>query len=132
MPRDDVLPDDEWEKHKFSVETELKERELRLSADRLRADNRRNILIGALVPIVIGLMTAVPTYINSLNQQALQKANFEAQLITDSVRTGDPDQAAMNLAFLVQSGLLSGEVASRVEEYLQERLPGTGRALPTP
>ena len=83
-----------------------------------------------LVPIVVALMTAVPTYINSLNQQALQKAAFEAQLITESVKTGHPDQAAVNLSFLVESGLLSGETALRVRAYLKERLPGTGRALP--
>lgn len=130
MASDDVAPNSEWEKHKFDVETRLKERELQLATDRLRVESHRNILIGALVPIVIALMTAVPTYINSLNQQALQKATFEAQLIIDSVKTGDPNQAAENLAFLVRSGLLSGDTATRVEKYLQTRKPGTGRALP--
>jgi hypothetical protein len=65
-----------------------------------------------------------------LNQQTLQKATFEAQLITDSVKTGDPDQAAVNLEFLVQSGLLSGDTGVRVREYLERRQPETGRALP--
>jgi hypothetical protein len=130
MTSHDVAQDPDWAKHKFEVETQLKQRELQLAADRLRVENRRNILISALVPIVVALMTAVPTYLNSLNQQALQKAAFEAQLITDSVRTGNPDQAAQNLEFLVQSGLLSGETATRVASYLQTRQPGTGRALP--
>lgn len=130
MTSHDVAQDPDWAKHKFEVETQLKQRELQLAADRLRVENRRNILISALVPIVVALMTGVPTYLNSLNQQALQKAAFEAQLITDSVRTGNPDQAAQNLEFLVQSGLLSGETATRVAAYLQTRQPGTGRALP--
>lgn len=130
MASDDVAPNFEWEKHKFAVETQLKERELQLATDRLRAESLRNILIGALVPIVVALMTGVPTYINSLNQQALQKATFEAQLIIDSVKTGDPDQAAVNLAFLVQSGLLSGQTATRVENYLKTRKPKEGRFLP--
>lgn len=120
----------EWEQKKFDIETRLKERELHLAAERLKTENRRNILIGMLVPIVVALMTAIPTYINSLNQQALQKAAFEAQLITESVKTGDPDQAAINLEFLVKSGLLSGETAVRVRAYLEERKPGSGRTLP--
>ena len=130
MSSDDVVHDYEWEKHKFSVETELKERELQLSKDRLRAETRRNFLIGALIPIVVALMTALPTYINSLNQQELQQMTFEAQLIMDSIRTGDADQAAVNLKFLVESGLLSGETGSQVKQYLENRALGTGRVLP--
>lgn len=131
MDERDITSSTAWEREKFEIETRLKERELQLSANRLKTENRRNILIGALVPIVVALMTAVPAYINSLNQQALQKATFEAQLITESVKTGNPDQAAVNLEFLVQSGLLSGDTAERVREYLDNRKPGKGRALPS-
>ncbi len=132
MANDDGLTGTEWERHKFSVEMELRERGLRLSENRLKADTRRIILISALVPIVVTLMTAVPTYLNSLNQQALQEAAFEAQSITESIRTGDPNQAAVNLAFLVESGLLFGNTGSRIEQDLNFREPGTGRALPSP
>jgi len=120
----------DWSRRRFEVETELKYRELAVAEKRLKADNRRNILISALVPIAVTLMTGVPAYLNAANQQALQRAAFEAQLITDSVRTGDPDQAAVNLGFLVRSGLLAGETGERVAQYLAERQPGTGRMLP--
>ena len=106
MANDDGLTGTEWERHKFSVEMELRERGLRLSENRLKADTRRIILISALVPIVVTLMTAVPTYLNSLNQQALQEAAFEAQSITESIRTGDPNQAAVLASFSEQRGSL--------------------------
>lgn len=120
----------EWEKYKFETEARLKERELGISQLRLANESRRNVLIGVLVPIVVTLMTAVPAYINSQNQQILQQATFEANLITESVKTGDPDQAAVNLAFLIDAGLLSSRTEERIAEYLNNRLPGTGRALP--
>ena len=126
----DKLPSD-WERHKFEVETRLKERELHLAAERLKVESRRNILISAVVPLVIALVTAVPGWIASRSQKALQKAEFEARLVTESVSTGNPDQAATNLQFLISSGLLGGETAARVNDYLQNRVPGTGRALPT-
>ena len=119
-----------WEREKFAAETELKDRELRLSERRLTAETHRNVLIGVLVPITLAIVTALPAYLNSQNQQALQRANFEAQLITESVRTGDPDQAAANLSFLADIGLLSDATASRLREYLVKRSPGSGRALP--
>ena len=127
MANEDVS---EWEKHKFSVETKLKERELELSKERLKVENRRNVLITALVPIVVALMSAVPAYVNSRTEHSLQEAAFEAQLITDSMRTGDPDQAAANLAFLVEAGLLSDDTGSKLAVYLAQRQQGTGRALP--
>lgn len=130
MESDRPMTEADWSRRRFEVETELRRREITIAESRLKADNLRNILIGALVPLVVALMTGLPAYLNAANQQALQRASFEAQLITDSVRTGDPDQAAVNLGFLVQSGLLAGETGERVARYLAERRPGTGRMLP--
>lgn len=127
---DQKLSQEEWERKKFSLEMDFKERELQISKNRLKVEARRNILIGLLVPIIVALMTAVPAYINSVNQQALKQLEFEAQLITNSVKTGDPDQAAINLKFLIDSGLLGGKTAERVSKYLKNREPGVGRALP--
>ncbi|WP_152912608.1 hypothetical protein [Candidatus Rhodobacter oscarellae] len=120
----------EWERYKFETEAGLREREVKISHDRLIIEGRRNVMLGMLVPIVVALMTAVPAYINSINQQNLQQSTFEANLITESVRTGDPDQAATNLKFLVEAGLLSGKTADRVGRYLETRVPGEGRVLP--
>jgi hypothetical protein len=50
---------------------------------------------------------------------------FEANLITDAVQAGDADQAATNLKFLVDTGLLRGELAIRVRNYVQNRQSGS-------
>ena len=130
MTIDQELSQEEWERKKFFLEMDFKERELQISKNRLKVEARRNILIGLLVPVIVALMTAVPAYINAINQQALKELEFEAQLITNSIKTGDPDQAAINLEFLVDSGLIGGKTAERVSRYLQNREPGIGRALP--
>ena len=121
-----------WEEKKFWREMELREKELQVAELRLRSDNRRNLLIGALVPIVVALMTVLPSHLNSKNQQAMQRLTFEANLIMESIKTGDPDQAAENLQFLTQSGLLTGQTASQIDKFLRLRRPGSGggRVLP--
>ena len=58
-----------WEEKKFLREMELRERELVVAELRLKSDNRRNLLIGALVPIIVALMTVLPSYLNSRNQR---------------------------------------------------------------
>ena len=121
-----------WEEKKFLREMELRERELVVAELRLKSDNRRNLLIGALVPIIVALMTVLPSHLNSKNQQAMQRLTFEANLIMESIKTGDPDQAAENLQFLTQSGLLTGQTASQIDKFLRLRRPGSGggRVLP--
>lgn len=121
-----------WEEKKFLKEMALRERELAVAELRLKSDNRRNLLIGALVPIIVALMTVLPSYLNSKNQQAMLKTTFEANLIMESIKTGDPEQAAENLRFLTQSGLLTGQTASQIDAFLKLRKPGSGvgRALP--
>ncbi len=130
MTDNEQLSQQAWDRKKFSLELDLRERELKVAQDRLKIETRRNILIGALVPIVLAFMTANPAYINSVNQQALKKLEFEAQLITSSIKTGNPDQAAVNLKFMVDAGLLAGPTAERVSAYLKNRKPRQGRSLP--
>lgn len=125
-------PEKSWEEKKFWREMELRERELQVAELRLKSDNRRNLLIGALVPILVALMTVLPSHLNSKNQQTMQRLSFEANLIMESIKTGDPDQAAENLKFLTQSGLLTGQTASKINNFIRLRMPdsGVGRVLP--
>jgi predicted fused transcriptional regulator/phosphomethylpyrimidine kinase len=67
----------------------------------------------------------------AVQQAELERLKFEANLITDSVKTGNPDQAAVNLQFLVNTGLLSGSLGEKVMMYLRNRKPGEGRMLPS-
>jgi len=53
----------------------------------------------------------------------LEQRKFEANLILDSIRTGDAVAAAQNLDFLVSSGLLTGDLATSVHNYLARKTP---------
>jgi hypothetical protein len=66
----------------------------------------------------------------AVQQAYLDRTKFQANLILDSVRTNDPDKAAINLQFLIDSGLLTGDIANKLESYLKNRRPGEGQALP--
>src|SRR3954451_3422161 len=48
------------------------------------------------------------------------------------IKTGEPDKAAVNLQFLIDTGLISNEArVKQIKSHLAERKPGTGPALPT-
>ncbi len=65
-----------------------------------------------------------------MQQINLEQLKFEANLITESIKTGDANQAATNLQFLVNTGLLSGTLGEKVKSYLINRKPGEGRVFP--
>jgi len=57
--------------------------------------------------------------LESQKQEAVLRAEadrrrFEANLILEMIKTGDPDHARKNLEFLAQSGLLSGDIGERI------------------
>ena len=64
-------------------------------------------------------------------ERKLEQLKAESAMILDVVRTGDPDKAATNLKFLVDVGLVP-QTAPRLDEYLNNRQPGTGKVLPRP
>jgi hypothetical protein len=90
----------------------------------------RSTLSAAGVTWLSGKITADTQREAALQQAELERLKFEANLITESVRTGSPDQAAVNLQFLVNTGLLSGVLGEKVTTYLMNRKPGEGRVLP--
>jgi hypothetical protein len=59
----------------------------------------------------------------------LERLKFESQLILAVVRTGNPDQAATNLEFLVDTGLVQ-DTAPNLRQYLRNRPAGQGKVLP--
>jgi hypothetical protein len=85
---------------------------------------------GAALTWLSGRISAATQQQAAIEEARLQRLRFESDLILNSVRTGDPDQAATNLQFLVQTGLLSGDRAEKIKAYLIERKPGQGRFLP--
>ena len=97
-------------------------------------------ILAALIAGLVALTTAVITGIVSEHQLKLEKAKsdlqaqldrdkFEFELIMQAVKTGNPDQAAQNLDFLVRSGLIA-EYALPIRNYLTLRRPHEGKYLP--
>jgi hypothetical protein len=65
------------------------------------------------------------------NDARLQQLRTGSDMILEVVRTYNPDQAATNLQFLVDAGLVP-MTAPRLASYLRNRPPGTGKFLPPP
>jgi hypothetical protein len=88
------------------------------------------------VPILVALIgfagvawSAVWTAWSNNHEIEVQRLKYQQDLVLEAMRTGDPDQAAENLRFLLDAGFLT-ENASAIREYLTKRPPKTGRALP--
>lgn len=128
----------EREQGNRDTELKLKEREHRASAWR----NPLTVAIFAAAVAAAG--NAVVAVVNGSLQRDLdsQKRNSEFSLerskaestrILEMIKTGDPERAAANLEFLLQSGLIIDEgLSTKVEAYLKNRRPGSGPALPSP
>ena len=64
------------------------------------------------------------------SQKDMEERKYQSQLIFDAVRTDDPNQAAINLKFLVETGLISGPVALGLGDFLARHPPRDVKTLP--
>ncbi|UXI70301.1 trypsin-like serine peptidase [Tahibacter amnicola] len=113
-------------------EVALREGELSLKRDEHASASWRNPLVVAIMAATLaGLSNAVVAIVNGRFQRQLEDGRAEQSRVLEMIKTGDPDKAAKNLEFLVQSGLIAdpARVAS-IEKYLAGRAPGSGAALP--
>ena len=63
----------------------------------------------------------------------LEQTKSEAARILEIVKTNDPDKAAANLKFLIETGLIDDTTTrSNIQAYLDKRQPGQGVSLPSP
>lgn len=114
------------EERRFEQEIEIKRAELDLKRSDPSRRFIRNPLVIAIIAGTIGLLgNALSTYLASLNAVV----DAENQLVLAAVRTGDPDSAAKNLSFLLDTKLISDRKGG-LRAYLEERAPGTGISLP--
>jgi|GEM_PF-1745295 len=134
------------------VELALKERdqknrdaELELKRLEQRASAWRNPLIVAILAAAAAAAgNAVVTVVNGRLQRelednkrtaeiVLERSKAESTRILEMIKTGDPERAASNLEFLLQSGLISDPALSaNIKAFLKEREPGSGPSLPSP
>jgi hypothetical protein len=91
---------------------------------------------------VAGIFSAIVALINGQQQLSLERERSEAQRLADTrkaeadrilemIKTGNPDAAAQNLQFLIDSGLIADpETRKNVAAFLAKRTPGAGPSLP--
>jgi hypothetical protein len=128
----------EREQQNRDAELGLKEREHRTSAWR----SPLTVAIFAAAAAAAG--NAVVAVVNGSSQRALEdkkssaefeleRSKAESTRILEMIKTGDPERAAANLEFLLESGLISEpRLSSNVAAFLHKRNPGTGPSLPSP
>jgi hypothetical protein len=117
------------------AEQKIKEQDLAL-----RRDEARRSRLGS--PLVIAIFTAaaaaagnaIVALVNGLQGQQLESARGEAALILEMIKTGDPEKAAVNLRFLLDTGLIRDperREALRIG-LAKPQVPGIGPFLPGP
>jgi len=132
-----------WEQQKWRDEYQLKIRELDLKQKEQQRSNWSNPLVVAiLAAAVAGLSNAFVAMINGRLQRQIEESKAaeslrieesrsEAGRILEMIKTGEPDKAAGNLKFLIDTGLINNEErVAQIQRYLSTRQPGTGPFLP--
>jgi hypothetical protein len=125
-----------FEREKWSEEVRLKERELAIKEREVAAKERE--VRRFLNPVTASILAAgaafggnaLVTYWNNNAQQNLERIKAEAQFIVEMIKTNQ-NQAAENLDFLIQTGLISDDARrASLSTYLEKRKEGQGPALP--
>ncbi|HVI28094.1 hypothetical protein [Hansschlegelia sp.] len=68
------------------------------------------------------------SWINASAQADLERSKAEATRILEVIKTGDPDKAAANLRFLIDTGLIPS--SEKLSQYMKSRKEGEGASLP--
>jgi SH3-like domain-containing protein len=116
-------------------EIALREREIQIKAEEVELQRSEAAKSSKFGPILIAIWTAaaaaagngVVSYMNGQQMHRLENEKAQSAIILEVVKTGSPDKAASNLAFLVEIGVISQEQAgARLRNYLQTRVAGQG------
>src|SRR5262249_17868296 len=66
-------------------------------------------------------------------ERALEENKAESTRVLEMIKTGDTETAAKNIAFLLDTGLVTEPIrVGKLREFLANRRPGTGPSLPAP
>ena len=122
----------ERELRRSEVETDIKREELKLRRDELGRSRLTNPLFLAVAAAAIAAAgNGYVAYTNGISQRELEDRKSEQARIQEMIKTGDPDTAARNLQFLVDSGLIADpDRVAALKQYLRGRKPGSGAVLP--
>jgi 5'-nucleotidase len=155
-----VVPDPAFEREKWEADVELRRREIaikkaefRLKKNELRQSRWINPLVLAVLAAALAAGgNAVVASINGTAQRQAEATHNEAQLalerfkidgqqkieegraeaarILEVIKTSNPDQAAENLSFLLQSSLIENDLRrQKLAEFLKQRKAGQGPTI---
>lgn len=112
---------------------ELRREELALKRAEATQSRYRNPLVVAIFAAAIAAGgNALVAFVNGQQTRRVEEVRAEAGRILEMIKTGEPDSAAANLSFLARTGLISNpDRLAAIEDFLTNRAPGEGPALPT-
>jgi N-acetyl-anhydromuramyl-L-alanine amidase AmpD len=124
---------DPTDREKWEKEISLKERELSLKEKEHASSGWKNPLVVAIMAAAIAALgNTIVTMTNGKFQRELEDQKSEQSRILEMIKTGDPEKAAENLQFLLDSGLISQpDLVTRLSNFLKNRKPGSGPTLPS-
>jgi hypothetical protein len=137
---DKVSDRERWEAEQRRAERELalKERELALKEREAQRQNRGEAWKS---PLVLAILTAALaaggnatlSYLGARQQHGLETLKAEGARILEMIKTDDTEQAARNLAFLVDTGLVENQqIRDKLGAFLKTRTPENSPSLPSP
>src|SRR6185503_13596496 len=120
----------QFEREKWAADLRLRERELDLREEEQRQARWRSPLTVAIFAAALAAAgNAVVAFVNGNSQRDLEDGKAESERILEMIKTGDPDSAADNLQFLLDSGLIADQTrVAKLASYLKTRGAGTGPA----
>lgn len=136
-----AVPTDREVASETSLDEDLKREEIALTrAERLCKEKELKApvwlspFVAALIAATLAALgNALITGLTSANQVALEDRKAEQSRILEMIKTGDPDKAAVNLEFLLQTGLATDKATvAALKRFLAERKPGQGPTLAAP
>lgn len=129
----------EFEREKWQAEYDLRRHEIGLKLDEANRSRWINpLVIAVFAAAAAALGNAGVTLIGGYQQRQLEETHSHATLqleqskaelarILEVVKTSDPEQAAINLKFLTDTGLITDpNIRRQIEAYLDKRQPGAG------
>jgi hypothetical protein len=146
----------EFEREKWQAELTFRRDELNLKRKELNRPRWANpLVIGVFAAAAAAGGNALVAFINGKQQTqlerqradniqklnleqskqtlALEQSKSEAARILEVVKTNDPDNAAVNLRFLLDTGLITNsQMRLQIAAYLDKRPSGEGFSLPSP
>lgn len=130
MPTDQQLAKvrNELEIENLRLEMKLKDVEIRLKEFEIRQRPGfwKTVLVSPL--LIAALVTAYATVFATMLSARNAQAEREGTMIIESIKARDTAQAAANLRFLVETGLVENR---RLAEHVRRRdIPSEGRLLP--